>query len=64
MTPGKNARLGNRLRDFHIYSPATTAADNVRISCQVCWRTTRWHNGRTRRSQNPHPEEVFRRLRN
>ena len=21
-------------------------------SCQVCWRTMRWHNGRTRRSQN------------
>ena len=30
------------------------------ISCQVCWRTTRWHYGRTRRSQNPKPEEVFR----
>jgi hypothetical protein len=29
------------------------------ISCQVCWRTTRWHNGPIRRSQNPHPEEVF-----
>src|SRR4051812_14756752 len=29
------------------------------ISCQVCWRTTRWHNGRTRRSLNPHSEEVF-----
>ena len=29
------------------------------ISCQVCWRTMRWHNGQIRRSQNPHPEEVF-----
>jgi len=22
------------------------------IFCQVCWRTMRWHNGRTRRSRN------------
>jgi hypothetical protein len=29
------------------------------ISCQVCWRTTKWHNGQIRRSQNPKPEEVF-----
>jgi len=35
-------------------------AEKVMISCQVCWRTTRWHYGRTRRSQNPKPEEVFR----
>ena len=29
------------------------------ISCQVCWRTTRWHNGQIRRSQNPYPSKVF-----
>ena len=29
------------------------------ISCQVCWRTTRWHNGQIRRSLNPHPDKVF-----
>jgi hypothetical protein len=29
------------------------------ISCQVCWRTTRWHNGQIRRSLNPHPSKVF-----
>jgi len=29
------------------------------ISCQVCWRTMRWHNGRIRRSLNPHPDKVF-----
>jgi len=29
------------------------------ISCQVRWRTTRWHNGQIRRSQNPDSEEVF-----
>jgi hypothetical protein len=29
------------------------------ISCQVCWRTRRWHNGRTRRSPNPESETVY-----
>ena len=29
------------------------------ISCQVCWRTMRWHNGQIRRSRNPHPSKVF-----
>ena len=29
------------------------------ISCQVCRRTTRWHNGPIRRSLNPHPSKVF-----
>jgi hypothetical protein len=29
------------------------------ISCQVCRRTTRWHNGQIRRSLNPHPDKVF-----
>ena len=29
------------------------------ISCQVCWRTTRWHNGQIRRSRNPYPSQVF-----
>src|SRR5436190_12364580 len=29
------------------------------ISCQVCWRTTRWHNGPIRRSLNPYPSKVF-----
>jgi hypothetical protein len=29
------------------------------ISCQVCWRTMRWHNGQIRRSLNPHPYKVF-----
>jgi hypothetical protein len=29
------------------------------FSCQVCWRTRRWHNGRTRRSQNPYSEEAL-----
>ena len=28
-------------------------------SCQVCWRTTRWHNGPIRRSLNPYPSKVF-----
>ena len=29
------------------------------ISCQVCWRTMRWHNGQIPRSLNPHPDKVF-----
>jgi hypothetical protein len=29
------------------------------ISCQVCWRTMRWHNGQIRRSLNPYPSQVF-----
>ena len=29
------------------------------VSCQVCWRTMRWHNGQIRRSPNPHPSKVF-----
>jgi len=29
------------------------------ISCQVCWRTMRWHNGQIRRSRNPYPSKVF-----
>ena len=29
------------------------------ISCQVCWRTTRWHNGQIRRFRNPNPSKVF-----
>jgi hypothetical protein len=29
------------------------------ISCQVCWRTMRWHNGQIRRSLNPYPSKVF-----
>ena len=29
------------------------------ISCQVCWRTMRWHNGQIRRSLNPNPDKVF-----
>jgi len=28
------------------------------ISCQVCWRTMRWHNGQIRRSLNPQPSKV------
>jgi hypothetical protein len=36
-----------------------TTAENM-ISCQVCWRIRRWHNDRTRRSQNPNSEEVSR----
>ena len=28
-------------------------------SCQVCWRTMRWHNGRSRRSRNLYPENAF-----
>jgi hypothetical protein len=47
-TPAKQA---------HIYSPATTT--EMRISCQVCWRAMRWHNGRTRHSPNRMWEEVF-----
>jgi hypothetical protein len=27
-------------------------------SCQVCWRTMRWHNGRSRRSRNLYSEDV------
>ena len=34
--------------------------NKVKISRQVCWRTMRWHNGRTRRSPNPNSEEVLR----
>src|SRR5216684_9245142 len=34
-----------------------TTAENM-ISCQVCWRMRRWHNGQTRRSLNPYSEEV------
>jgi hypothetical protein len=29
------------------------------ISCQVCRRTMRWHNGPIRRSRNPYPSQVF-----
>jgi hypothetical protein len=29
------------------------------ISCQVCRRTMRWHNGQIRRSLNPYPSKVF-----
>ena len=29
------------------------------ISCQVCRRTMRWHNGPIRRSRNPNPSQVF-----
>jgi len=29
----------------------------IMISCQVCWRIRRWHNGRTRHSPNPEPEK-------
>src|SRR5467141_1578969 len=32
----------------------------IMISCQVCWRMRRWHNGRTRRSPNPKSEIVLR----
>src|SRR6266404_952797 len=32
----------------------------ITISCQVCWRMRRWHNGRTRRSPNPKSEIVLR----
>ena len=38
------------------YAIPTSAAQlllRVIFSCQVCWRTMRWHNGRTRRSENP-----------
>ena len=28
-------------------------------SCQVCWRTMRWHNGRSRRSRNLHSENAY-----
>src|SRR6266436_7267952 len=31
----------------------------IMISCQVCWRMRRWHNGRTRRSPNPKSEIVL-----
>jgi hypothetical protein len=27
--------------------------------CQVCWRTMRWHNGRSRRSRNLHSENAY-----
>ena len=37
--------------------PQTSGYYGVDEFCQVCWRTTRWHNGRTRRSQNPKPEQ-------
>src|SRR5882762_5018839 len=30
----------------------------IMISCQVCWRIRRWHNGRTRHSPNPEPGKV------
>jgi hypothetical protein len=36
-----------------------TTAETI-ISYQVCWRTRRWHNGRTRRSPNPDSGKVFR----
>src|SRR5208282_3158720 len=29
------------------------------LPCQICWRSMRWHNGRTPRSQNLHSEEVL-----
>jgi hypothetical protein len=29
------------------------------FACQICWRTMRWHNGRTRRSKNPNRKKPF-----
>jgi hypothetical protein len=39
----------------------TAAAERSRFSnpCQVCWRTMRWHNGRSRRSRNLYVEKVY-----
>jgi hypothetical protein len=49
---------------LEIAATIPTSANQRRLRnlepCQVCWRTMRWHNGRTRRSLNPNSEEVLR----
>src|ERR1700752_4524062 len=55
-----NAWLKPRLEIAHAIPTSAAQLLRVIFSCQVCWRTMRWHNGRTRRSPNPNPEEVFR----
>jgi transposase len=56
MTPGPGQAWKSHARFPH---PLTSYYYEFIFSCQVCWRTMRWHNGRTRRSENPYPEEVF-----
>src|ERR1700756_980949 len=55
-----NAWLKPRLEIAHAIPTSAAQLLRVIFSCQVCWRTMRWHNGRTRCSPNPNPEEVFR----
>jgi hypothetical protein len=56
MTPGRGQAWKSHARFPH---PQPSYYYEFIFSCQVCWRTMRWHNGRTRRSENPYPEEVF-----
>jgi len=56
MTPGFSQAWKSRMRFPH---PQLSYYYEFIFSCQVCWRTMRWHNGRTRRSENPYPEEVL-----
>ena len=50
MTPGsKTPGLEIAQGDSHIPSPNDDGL-NSEIPCQVCWRTRRWQNGRSRRS--------------
>jgi hypothetical protein len=56
MTPGRGQAWKSHARFPH---PQPSYYCEFIFSCQVCWRTMRWHNGQTRRSENPYPEEVF-----
>jgi hypothetical protein len=55
MTPGKERQAWKS----HPRFPHSQTIDGDWINdltlfstCQVCWRTMRWHNGRTRRTRN------------
>jgi hypothetical protein len=49
MTPGLGQAWKSHSRFPHLQTSYYEGVDDF---CQVCWRTMRWHNGRTRRSQN------------
>ena len=55
LTPGPERQAWKSLRDSQNRRPAATGQRNrgfTKVSDQVCWRTERWHNGRTRHPRN------------
>ena len=55
LTPGPKRQAWKSLRDSQNRRPAATGQRNrgfTKVSDQVCWRTERWHNGRTRHPRN------------